>query len=79
MNRITTVGELRAILAGLPDHATVRPAMQRFVAHPGLYVIRYAEGTCNEAYVEVQCVDEPAFTIVYDPRRVETTFGVRKD
>jgi hypothetical protein len=55
MNRINTVGELRAVLAGLPDDTLIRPAMNRYaVAAPGLYVIRYAEGTCSAAYVEVQ-------------------------
>jgi hypothetical protein len=59
MNRITTVGELRAVLTGLPDDAVIRPAINRYQAQPGLYVIRYAQGTCNAAYAEVQVEQGP--------------------
>lgn len=59
MNRITTVGELRALLSGLPDAATIRPAIPSYVVpQAGLYFIRFAPGTCNSAFVEVHI--EPA-------------------
>jgi hypothetical protein len=54
MNRIKTVGELRAVLFGLPDDTTLRPAIPQYqVPTPGLYVIRYAPGTCSPAFAEV--------------------------
>lgn len=53
MKPITTVGELRAALAGLDD-ATPISAGRGFVFQaPGVYVVRTMAGSCTPASVEL--------------------------
>lgn len=62
MTPITNVGQLRAALTGLGDEVPVRAPLFPWVApQDGVWVLRFAAGTCGPEYVELH-VQKGGFT-----------------